>query len=108
MQRWTKYVGHCRYLWSYYLLMPCQGCRLDVTEHVRVGIYWTGKLRYWARGRYAPIFQAQLGVIESTQNLMAIKASKLDAFENLQSRFLPKKLTVKQEVSNLILTQPIN
>ncbi|MBF7072319.1 LPP20 family lipoprotein [Glaciecola sp. MH2013] len=52
---------------------------------------------------YAPI-DAQLASDESTKTLMAIKASKLDAYRELAEQVYGQKVDGEQELANLILT----
>lgn len=52
---------------------------------------------------YAPI-NAQIGIDRSSKRLMAIKASKLDAYRELAEQVYGQKVDGKQELSNLILT----
>ena len=52
---------------------------------------------------YAPI-NAQLGNDESTKTLMAIKASKLDAYRELAEQVFGQKVDGEQELANLVLT----
>jgi hypothetical protein len=52
---------------------------------------------------YAPI-DAQLGVNSSSKRLMAIKASKLDAYRELAEQVYGQKVDGEQELANLVLT----
>lgn len=52
---------------------------------------------------YAPI-NAQIGVNVSSKRLMAIKASKLDAYRELAEQVYGQKVDGEQELANLILT----
>lgn len=52
---------------------------------------------------YAPI-KAQLGVDISTKRLLAIKASKLDAYRELAEQVYGQKVDGNQELSNMVLT----
>ena len=52
---------------------------------------------------YAPV-NAQLGNDESSKTLMAIKASKLDAYRELAEQVYGQKVDGEQELANLILT----
>lgn len=52
---------------------------------------------------YAPI-NAQLADDESSKTLMAIKASKLDAYRELAEQVYGQKVDGEQELANLILT----
>ncbi|MFT6269905.1 MAG: hypothetical protein ACJAVV_002732 [Alphaproteobacteria bacterium] len=52
---------------------------------------------------YAPI-NAQIGLDPSSKRLMAIKASKLDAYRELAEQVYGQKVDGEQELSNLILT----
>lgn len=52
---------------------------------------------------YAPI-QAQIGLDPSSKRLMAIKASKLDAYRELAEQVYGQKVDGQQELANLVLT----
>lgn len=52
---------------------------------------------------YAPI-SAQLGLDESSKRLMAIKASKLDAYRELTEQVYGQKVDGEQALANLVLT----
>lgn len=52
---------------------------------------------------YAPI-DAQMGLDASSKRLMAIKASKLDAYRELAEQVYGQKVDGEQELANLILT----
>jgi hypothetical protein len=52
---------------------------------------------------YAPI-NAQIGLDPSSKRLMAIKASKLDAYRELAEQVYGQKVDGEQELANLILT----
>jgi hypothetical protein len=52
---------------------------------------------------YAPI-KAQIGVDSSSKRLMAIKASKLDAYRELAEQVYGQKVDGEQELANLVLT----
>jgi len=52
---------------------------------------------------YAPV-DAQIGLNPSSKRLMAIKASKLDAYRELAEQVYGQKVDGEQELANLIIT----
>jgi hypothetical protein len=52
---------------------------------------------------YAPI-QAQIGIDAASKRLMAIKASKLDAYRELAEQVYGQKVDGEQALANLVLT----
>jgi hypothetical protein len=79
------------------------GCSSMFTKHVEWETIEPINYPVLSAVGYAPI-SAQLGVDESTKTLMAIKASKLDAYRELAEQVFGQKVDGEQELANLILT----
>ncbi|GAC27195.1 LPP20 family lipoprotein [Brumicola pallidula] len=79
------------------------GCSSMFTKHVEWETIEPASYPVLSAVGYAPI-SAQLGSDESTKTLMAIKASKLDAYRELAEQVFGQKVDGEQELANLILT----
>ena len=79
------------------------GCSSIFTKHVEWETIEPASYPVLTAVGYAPI-SAQLGSDESTKTLMAIKASKLDAYRELAEQVFGQKVDGEQELANLILT----
>ncbi|PKI00366.1 LPP20 family lipoprotein [Glaciecola sp. 33A] len=79
------------------------GCSSLFTKHVEWETIEPASYPVLTAVGYAPI-SAQLGSDESTKTLMAIKASKLDAYRELAEQVFGQKVDGEQELANLILT----
>ena len=79
------------------------GCSSLFTKHVEWETIEPASYPVLTAVGYAPI-SAQLGSDESTKTLMAIKASKLDAYRELAEQVFGQKVDGEQEWANLILT----
>ncbi len=79
------------------------GCSSLFTKHVEWETIEPASYPVLTAVGYAPI-SAQLGSDESTKTLMAIKASKLDAYRELAEQVFSQKVDGEQEWANLILT----
>ncbi|MFT5712893.1 MAG: hypothetical protein ACI9DQ_001303 [Glaciecola sp.] len=79
------------------------GCSSMFTKHVEWETIEPINYPVLSAVGYAPI-SAQLGGDESTKTLMAIKASKLDAYRELAEQVFGQKVDGEQELANLILT----
>lgn len=79
------------------------GCSSMFTKHVEWETIEPASYPVLTAVGYAPI-SAQLGSEESTKTLMAIKASKLDAYRELAEQVFGQKVDGEQELANLILT----
>lgn len=79
------------------------GCSSMFTKHVEWETIEPASYPVLTAVGYAPI-SAQLGSDESTKTLMAIKASKLDAYRELAEQVFGQKVDGEQELANLILT----
>jgi hypothetical protein len=79
------------------------GCSSMFTKHVEWETIEPASYPVLFAVGYAPI-SAQLGNDESTKTLMAIKASKLDAYRELAEQVFGQKVDGEQELANLILT----
>lgn len=79
------------------------GCNSLITKHVEWETIEPQDYPILNAVGYAPI-DAQLGVDASSKRLMAIKASKLDAYRELAEQVYGQKVDGEQALSNLILT----
>jgi hypothetical protein len=79
------------------------GCSSLFTKHVEWETIEPASYPVLSAVGYAPI-DAQLASDESTKTLMAIKASKLDAYRELAEQVYGQKVDGEQELANLILT----
>lgn len=79
------------------------GCSSMFTKHVEWETIEPESYPVLNAVGYAPI-DAQLGGDESTKTLMAIKASKLDAYRELAEQVFGQKVDGEQELANLVLT----
>lgn len=79
------------------------GCSSMFTKHVEWETIEPASYPVLSAVGYAPI-SAQLGSDESTKTLMAIKASKLDAYRELAEQVFGQKVDGEQELANLVLT----
>jgi len=79
------------------------GCSSMFTKHVEWETIEPESYPVLNAVGYAPI-DAQLGSDESTKTLMAIKASKLDAYRELAEQVFGQKVDGEQELANLVLT----
>ncbi|WP_411694261.1 LPP20 family lipoprotein [Glaciecola sp.] len=84
-------------------LLGLSGCSSMFTKHVEWETIEPGTYPVLNAVGYAPI-DAQLGGDESTKTLMAIKASKLDAYRELAEQVFGQKVDGEQELANLVLT----
>lgn len=79
------------------------GCSSLFTKHVEWETIEPKSYPVLSAVGYAPI-DAQLGRDDSTKTLMAIKASKLDAYRELAEQVFGQKVDGEQELANLVLT----
>ena len=79
------------------------GCSSLFTKHVEWETIEPESYPVLSAVGYAPI-DAQLGRDDSTKTLMAIKASKLDAYRELAEQVFGQKVDGEQELANLVLT----
>jgi len=79
------------------------GCNSLVSKHVEWETIEPNSYPVLTAVGYAPI-DAQLGLDDSSKTLMAIKASKLDAYRELAEQVFGQKVDGEQALSNLILT----
>ena len=84
-------------------LLGLSGCSSMFTKHVEWETIEPESYPVLNAVGYAPI-DAQLGGDESTKTLMAIKASKLDAYRELAEQVFGQKVDGEQELANLVLT----
>ena len=83
--------------------LAISGCGSLFTKHVEWETIEPNSYPVLNAVGYAPI-NAQLALDESTKTLMAIKASKLDAYRELAEQVYGQKVDGNQELSNLVLT----
>ncbi len=83
--------------------LSLSGCSSLFTKHVEWETIEPEQYPVINAVGYAPI-AAQLGGDESTRTLMAIKASKLDAYRELAEQVYGQKVDGEQELANMILT----
>ncbi|MFT5542960.1 MAG: hypothetical protein ACI97K_002221 [Glaciecola sp.] len=79
------------------------GCSSMFTKHVEWETIEPVNYPVLTAVGYAPI-NAQLASDDSSKTLMAIKASKLDAYRELAEQVFGQKVDGEQELANLILT----
>lgn len=79
------------------------GCNSLVSKHVEWETIEPAEYPVLSAVGYAPI-NAQMGLDESSKRLMAIKASKLDAYRELAEQVYGQKVDGNQQLSNLVLT----
>lgn len=83
--------------------LSLSGCSSMFTKHVEWETIEPESYPVLNAVGYAPV-NAQLAPDESTKTLMAIKASKLDAYRELAEQVYGQKVDGEQELANLILT----
>ncbi len=79
------------------------GCNSLITKHVEWETVEPEQYPVLNAVGYAPI-NAQMGLDVSTKRLMAVKASKLDAYRELAEQVYGQKVDGNQQLSNLVLT----
>ena len=84
-------------------LMLVSGCRSFYDKHVEWEVVEPESYPVLHATGYAPV-SAQRGTDKSSKMLMAIKASKLDAYRELTEQVYGQKLDGNQSLSNLVLT----
>lgn len=84
-------------------VMGLSGCNSLFTKHVEWETIEPDSYPVLSAVGYAPI-NAQLGLDDSSKTLMAIKASKLDAYRELAEQVYGQKVDGEQALSNLVLT----
>lgn len=85
------------------LTLSLTACDSLLTKHVEWEIVEPDSYPVLNAVGYAPI-QAQIGLDPSSKRLMAIKASKLDAYRELAEQVYGQKVDGQQELANLVLT----
>jgi hypothetical protein len=85
------------------LTLCLSGCDSLITKHVEWETIEPQSYPVLNAVGYAPI-NAQIGLSPTAKRLMAIKASKLDAYRELAEQVYGQKVDGEQELSNLILT----
>lgn len=84
------------------LTLSLAGCDSLLTKHVEWETIEPESYPVLNAVGYAPI-QAQIGLDASSKRLMAIKASKLDAYRELAEQVYGQKVDGEQELANLVL-----
>lgn len=79
------------------------GCESLITKHVEWETIEPEKYPVLNAVGYAPI-NAQIASDAASKRLMAIKASKLDAYRELAEQVYGQKVDGQQELANLVLT----
>jgi hypothetical protein len=92
-----------KFLVSVFTLILCAACGSMVSKHVEWEIIEPEHHPILHAVGYAPI-QAQQGGDPSTKMLMAIKASKLDAYRELTEQVFGQKVDGDQTLSRMVLT----
>lgn len=85
------------------LALSLSACSSLITKHVEWETIEPESYPVLSAVGYAPI-TAQIGLDGSSKRLMAIKASKLDAYRELAEQVYGQKVDGQQSLSNLILT----
>lgn len=85
------------------LTLSLTACDSLITKHVEWETVEPDEYPVLSAVGYAPI-DAQMGLNTSSKRLMAIKASKLDAYRELAEQVYGQKVDGEQELSNLVLT----
>lgn len=85
------------------LTVSLAACDSLVTKHVEWETIEPEQYPVLSAVGYAPV-SAQAGADDSSKRLMAIKASKLDAYRELAEQVYGQKVDGEQELANLILT----
>lgn len=85
------------------LMLSLTACSSILTKHVEWETVEPESYPILSAIGYAPI-STQLGENESNKRLMAIKASKLDAYRELAEQVYGQKVDGQQELANLVLT----
>jgi hypothetical protein len=85
------------------LTLSLVACDSLITKHVEWETIEPDEYPVLNAVGYAPI-EAQIGLNSSSKRLMAIKASKLDAYRELAEQVYGQKVDGEQELANLILT----
>ncbi|MGQ8366348.1 LPP20 family lipoprotein [Glaciecola sp. 1036] len=84
-------------------MLSVAGCQSLFTKHVEWETVQPEEYPVLSAVGYAPI-NAQIGIDESSKRLMAIKASKLDAYRELAEQVYGQKVDGEQSLANLVLT----
>ena len=107
MQEYTNYLPNKKQLLMSAMMLfavaALSGCNSMFTKHVEWETIEPESYPVLSAVGYAPI-DAQLASDDSTKTLMAIKASKLDAYRELAEQVYGQKVDGEQELANLILT----
>jgi hypothetical protein len=85
------------------LTLSLAACGSLVTKHVEWETIEPDQYPVLSAVGYAPV-SAQAGSDESSKRLMAIKASKLDAYRELAEQVYGQKVDGEQALANLVLT----
>lgn len=85
------------------IVISLSACSSLLTKHVEWETIEPREYPILTAIGYAPI-SAQLASTDSNKRLMAIKASKLDAYRELAEQVYGQKVDGEQQLSNLILT----
>lgn len=111
IQKQNKLAMYARGMSQHRLIRACfislslsvTGCNSLITKHVEWETIEPENYPILNAVGYAPI-DAQLGTDASSKRLMAIKASKLDAYRELAEQVYGQKVDGEQALANLILT----
>lgn len=85
------------------LSLSLSGCGSMISKHVEWETIEPENYPVLNAVGYAPI-NAQLALDDSSKRLMAIKASKLDAYRELAEQVYGQKVDGQQELANMVLT----
>ncbi len=113
MKRTTQKLSEVGKVCGKFLLKPrayllaaavlVSGCNSLISKHVEWETIEPAEYPVINAVGYAPI-NAQMGLDEASKRLMAIKASKLDAYRELAEQVYGQKVDGNQQLSNLVLT----
>lgn len=85
------------------LTISLAACDSLITKHIEWETVEPSEYPVLNAVGYAPI-EAQIGLNSSSKRLMAIKASKLDAYRELAEQVYGQKVDGIQELANMVLT----
>ncbi|QPG04983.1 LPP20 family lipoprotein [Salinimonas marina] len=80
----------------------CSGCASPFTKHVEWETIEPEKYPVLTAVGYAPI-QSQTGESDSQREIMAMKASKLDAYRELTEQVYGQRINGEQSVANMVM-----